>query len=60
MNNLCPVCGNKLKKKLSFRAKGKFPYNKGKRETLVCDCGYSTIVETERESNIAQGMFDNI
>jgi hypothetical protein len=61
MKPICSICGSKLKKKTSFISKGVFPYNKSKRETLVCTgkgCIYSEIVETEREQAIREGIFD--
>lgn len=62
MKKFCSECGSKLEKKTSFTSKGVYPYIKGKRETLVCpdkNCGYSEIVETEREQAIREGLLDN-
>lgn len=42
----CEICGSKLTKKLSFKVKG-LPFDN--RYTLICNCGFSTIVEHKHE-----------
>lgn len=48
----CEICGEKLTEKLSFKTR-KY---RNKRYTLICNyCGYSTILETNREKQIRNG-----
>ena len=48
----CIICGQEMKEKVSF--KGRKGY-RNERKSLVCDCGYSTILETRREENMRNG-----
>lgn len=51
----CIICGQKMKEKVSFKGRKRY---RNKRNTLVCDCGYSTIIETEREEDIRNGKYE--
>lgn len=53
----CPICGQKMKEKTSFKGR---TMHRNKRKTYVCNCSYSTIVETEREIFTRKGFYDEI
>ena len=51
----CPICGQKIVAKVSFKGR---VMRRNKRKTYVCDCGYSTIEETDREKYTRKGFYD--
>ena len=51
----CPICGQVMKEKISFNGR---TMRRNKRKSYVCDCGYSTIIETGREEFTRRGFFD--
>ena len=53
---LCPLCGNDVKTKISFKGRSHF---RNKRRTQYCSCGWSKIIPTEREAMIQLGEIDD-